>query len=636
MNTKQLTPLALEKCASSYEAWIAAGWTDAALVKQGYLETIATPSQQPTPAASPTLDELRAALDRATAEKDAAQPIGAAQFAVAHAAWLRAHRAYWDAVAATEPPAGTVAAPSGVLYTELVDRTDQGNANLLVKLANGDLRYVAETKQWMRWDRRRWQIDQHEVFVTTFALEVAKLYMHEAKRLEAMPGHGEEADAAMKWAAKCRNKNAIDAMISQARKKPGVPISINELDRNPWLLGVDNGVVDLRTGELRENESREDYVTKRSPVRCNPDATAPRWGRFIEEITGAPIAAERDSNREVMPNTVGRFTPRQALARYLQKALGYSLTGSTREQKFFIAIGDGSNGKGVVFDTVKDILGPYAVALPADAFLVTSRGVDAERPTALAASLAGARFVVSSETKAGQKLDIGIIKNHTGDKEMTARRMRENPITFTITHKPFPQTNVRPSIDHIDPATRGRLHLIPFDRRWNRPGEPEHNAALPDGDKGLAAQLAGEAEGILAWLIRGAVLYQQEGLTPPLEVVALTRDYIQEQDSFGRWLATLQRCSAKQGTRATELLRQYDDWCRVEGFPPGQLNATTFGTTLRKHDVESAKCEDGIRYGLAGGAPMHQGVDARALGFGQGPVPPGMLPTAPVPPPPKG
>jgi putative DNA primase/helicase len=326
---------------------------------------------------------------------------------------------------------------------------------------------------------------------------------------------------------------------------------------------------------------------------------------------------------------VGRFTPRQALARYLQKALGYSLTGSTREQKFFIAIGDGSNGKGVVFDTVKEILGPYAVTLPSDAFLVTSRGVDAERPTALAASLAGARFVVSSETRVGQKLDIGVIKNHTGDKEMTARRMRENPITFAITHKPWLQTNVRPGIDHMDPATRGRLHLIPFDRRWNRPGEPEHNPALPDGDKGLAAQLAGEAEGILAWLVRGVVMYQREGLTPPLEVVAMTRDYILEQDSFGRWLATLQRCAPKQGTRASELLKQYDGWCRAEGLNVGLLNATTFATTLRKHDIESAKCEDGTRYGLTGGMTFHQGVDPRTLGFGM-PVPaPPIVPTPP-------
>ncbi len=572
-----------------YEAFIARGWSDEQLLEHGYLS-------KPTP--TPTLAELNAALQRATADMLAAQKVGAAEYAAARAKWEPIHTAYWAAEAATRP-AGSVVTPSTAeMYAGLVDRTDQGNANLLVHLASGDLRYVAETKQWMRWDGRRWHIDQHEVFVTTFALEVAKTYLQHAKQMESSPGGREEAEACLKWATKCRNKNAIDAMVTQARKKPGVPISVNELDRNPWLLGVDNGVVDLRTGELREKESREDFVTKRSRIRYNPDATAPRWQTFISEITGSPVAAERGPDREVIPESVGRFAPRPALARYMQKALGYSITGSTREQKFFIAIGDGSNGKGVVFDTVKEILGPYAVTLPSDAFLVTSRGVDAERPTALAASLAGARFVVSSETKTGQKLDIGTIKNHTGDKEMTARRMRENPITFAITHKSWLQTNVRPGIDHIDPATRGRLHLVPFDRRWNRPGEPEHNPTLPDGDKGLAAQLGQEAEGILAWLVRGAVLYQGEGLTPPHEVVAMTREYIMEQDSFGRWLANLQRCAPKLGTLAAELLRQYDAWCRTEGLPAGLLNATAFATALRKQDVESVRVTEGMRYGL--------------------------------------
>jgi putative DNA primase/helicase len=314
-------------------------------------------------------------------------------------------------------------------YTRLVDRTDAGNANLLIRLTNGNLRHVHETKQWLRWDSSRWELDQHEVFVTTHALEVAKYYLREAHGIRkgeyrlTSSGRVEDSEEIYKWGIKCRGKGAIEAMITLARKVPGVPISITELDRDPWLLGVKNGVLDLRTGELRETEAREDYVTKRCPVRYNPAMAAPRWGMLIAEITGAPLPAERGPDGDVIANTVGRFTQRPGLARYLQKALGYSLTGSTREQKFFIAIGDGSNGKSVVFDTVKQILGPYGVTLPSEAFLAASRETDAERPTAFAAGLAGARFVVSSETKAGQKLDIGVIKNHTGDREMTARRL---------------------------------------------------------------------------------------------------------------------------------------------------------------------------------------------------------------------
>lgn len=493
-------------------------------------------------------------------------------------------------------------------YISLVDRTDAGNANLLIHLSGGNLRYVHETRQWLRWSGARWQLDEHETFVTGHALEVAKAYLQQANSMRrgthqynAELGTVTQNEDLHKWAAKCRSKGAIEAMITLARKVAGVPISVNDLDRDPWLLGVENGVVDLRNGELRETEAREDYVTKRCRVRYNPRARAPRWEAFIQEITGAPISPERDANGAVVAATVGRFTPRPALARYLQKALGYSITGTTREQKFFIAIGDGSNGKSVVFDCVKDILGPYGVTLPSEAFLAASRGADSERPTAIAAGLAGARFVVSSETKAGQKLDIGIIKNHTGDKEMTARRLYGNPVTFAITHKPWLSTNVRPALDHIDPAARGRLHLLPFERRWNRPGEYERDATLPDGDKTLAAQLAAEAEGILVWLVQGALMYQHEGLTPPAEVVALTRDYVQEQDTLGRWLSTLQRCSPDKGTLAAELLRQYATWCVAEGCAPDVTNSTAFGRALEGRGIEWAVVRDGTRYGLTTG-----------------------------------
>lgn len=481
-------------------------------------------------------------------------------------------------------------------YTTLVDRTDTGNANLLIAQVNGTLRYVAETKQWLRWTGTRWQLDEHEVFANASALEVAKMYMHEARRLEAA-GRSDLAETQAKWAAKCRNKTTLDAMLVQARKANGVPISVKELDRDPLLLGVENGVVDLRTGELRP-DAREDFITKRCSVRYEPSATAPRWESFIVEITGAPIPPERDAAGEVIRSTVGQFTPRPELASYLHKALGYAITGLTKEQKFFIAIGEGSNGKSVVFDTVKSILGPYAFTLPSEAFVAAARGADSERPTALAASLAGTRFVVASETKEGQRLDISVVKNHTGDKEMTARRMRENPITFAITHKPWLCTNAPPALDHMDPATRGRLHVIPFDRRWNRPGEYDWNPALPDGDKDLGGHLEHEAEGILAWLVRGAVLYQREGLKPPQEVVALTRDYVMEQDHFSRWLAGLQRCPAREGTYAAELFSQFAAWCAGEAAAVSPATQKAFSTALKKRSVDTFDDMRGKRYGL--------------------------------------
>ena len=225
-------------------------------------------------------------------------------------------------------------------------------------------------------------------------------------------------------------------------------------------------------------------------------------------------------------------------------------------------------------------------------------GADAERPTALAATLAGARFVIASESKEGQKLDVAMIKAHTGDSEMTARRMRENPFTFAITHKIWLLTNVRPAIDHLAPAIKGRLHLVPFDRRWNRPGEFERDPALPDGDKGLMAQLAAEAEGVLASIVRGAVLYARDGLTPPAEVVEKTREYVMEQDHLGRWLATMQRCPPKQGTPAAELFGRFMQWCMADGCACEPNTMTAFGRALRSRRIEMMHDRSGNHWGL--------------------------------------
>ena len=489
-------------------------------------------------------------------------------------------------------------------YQALIDLTDAGNANLLIELAGGDLRHVHETKQWLRWDGRRWHVDTHEAFATQCALQVAAHYMdhakHSALRGEWMKhpdGTQIGAQELFDWAEKSRSRNALNAMLDLARKMPGVAISTNELDRNPCLLGVENGVVDLRDATLRD-DSREDFITKRCPVKYNPVAQAPRWRGLINEATGSPLPVEYDAAGQIKPETIGRYTPRPSLADYLHKHLGYNTTGETREQKLFVESGEGSNGKGAIFDTTKDILGPYAVTIPAAALMSTKYDADAERPTALAATLAGARFVVASESKEGQTLNVAMIKAHTGDKQMTARKMRENPFTFDITHKLNLLTNHRPALDHLDAAIKGRLHLIPFDRRWNRPGEVDRDAALPDGDATLTATLKAEAEGILAWLVEGARRYYVEGLTPPAEVVAKTREYVAEQDHLGQWLTTMQRCPARSGLRASELFAQFSAWCTADGRVVQPSNQNAFSRGLRGRGVEAFEGIRGNHWGL--------------------------------------
>ncbi len=489
------------------------------------------------------------------------------------------------------PRSGTVQQTENS-YVTRVDHTDTGNANLLVRLTAGDLRWVAERELWLSWDSNRWIADDHGVMAWAAARRVARHYHDQAAELmlkmgdDALDDSGRKKlqsviDGLKRWERHCRNKRTIDAMLATAAKDPAVQLSASELDKNPWLLGVENGVVDLRTGKLRP-AARDEFVTKRSPVKFNPGAEAPRWVQFIEEITGA----------------AGSFAKRPALASYLQRGLAYSLTGSTAEHKMFVAIGSGANGKNVLLDTFQRVAGGYCCTIPAAA-LMAVRSDDPERASPIAASLAGARAAISSESKDGQKLDVALVKLHTGGGYMTARFLRENSFRFEITHKLWLMTNHRPALDHMDDAMRGRLHLIPFDRKWNRPGHPDRDPGLPDGDKDLMQTLKDEDEGVLAWLVAGALAYALEGLVPPGEVTSMTRDYFKDQDSLGRWLDAYERCDPKSGGTAQELLDAYLAWCTEECVDT-QRGGTMkgFSMAIKGRGYEKFVGSDATRYGL--------------------------------------
>ncbi len=472
---------------------------------------------------------------------------------------------------------------------------------MLLRLANGDLRFITERRQWLQWSGARWQVDASGGLAQRAALGVAEHYLGLAAqvRRQADSASLSTADKARleriakgqeAWAAQCRNRGRIESMLTIAARDPRAAISAADLDRDPDLLGVENGVVDLRTGEVRA-AGRDDLVTRRCSVAFKPAAVAPRWVQFIGEITGLPAD--------------GGYTPRPALAAYLQRVLGYAMTGRTGEHKMFFAIGEGSNGKNVLLDTVTEIAGGYAVSVPAEALMATRFSSDAERPSPVLASLAGVRLAVCSESKDGHRLDVALIKRHTGGGFLTARLMRENSFTFQITHKLVLMTNHRPRLDHLDEALRGRLHLIPFDRRWNRPGHTNPDPSLPNGDRDLMDRLREEREGILAWLVKGAVEALRGGLNPPPEVVRATDEYLHEEDLLGQWLETCARVPPASGTTASELLSLFSGWARRAGAESESApTLKRFSTELSKRGVARQEVRTGVRFGLKAPAPL--------------------------------
>lgn len=474
-----------------------------------------------------------------------------------------------------------------------VDRTDLGNVAVLARQVAGNLRFVTELKTWLWWDGERWTPDKARTLTQNAAVGVGEYYRKLAddqrqnskadgldtadrKRLEKV------ADSFESWAAHCRNKRGLDAMLSLAQSDARFVLSIDQLDQNPHLFGVANGVIDLRTGQLRP-AGREDFVTKASPIAWVPGAKAPRWEQFIREITSVP-----DDNDPLSG------TPRPDLAQYLQRMSGYCLTGLTREHKLFLAIGAGSNGKNVLFDLVREIMGSYSVVIQAEALMTSKYDTDAERPTPGARTLAGARLAVASESKETSSLDTNMVKRLVGEKTLTARALHENPFQFQVSHKLVLMSNHKPRLDSVDDAVQGRIHMIPFSRQWNRPGHPKRDRNLPDGDKDLDVKLRNEVTGVLVWLVAGAVKYFNDGLEPPSAVVNTTQDYLQDQDPFQQWLGDWETCSVSEGTLAARAHDSFMAHCNSYRMPA--LSQTAFSEKLKKAVGVGKKVEKGMRY----------------------------------------
>lgn len=472
---------------------------------------------------------------------------------------------------------------------------DLGNARLMYRLSKGNLRYVNSPGEWVFWTDTRWERDPDGIRLQQVASRVADHYSDAAQGKRAASqslalqkdvarAMQKEAEQLGKFASACRSKRALDAMKALAKLDADIALSQDALNTDPWLFGSANGVVDLRTGELRP-DARDELVTHRSPVAFNRAAKAPRWEQFISEITAHP-----------------EHGARPAYARYLQKALGYSLTGVTAEHKMFIAIGGGANGKSVLLDIQREVMGDYGHVLQPEALMASRRDVDANSASPALAGLAGVRAAVSSESRDGQQLDSALIKRHTGENKLIARRLHQEPFTFTVTHKLWLMTNHAPTVDHLDAATRGRLHMLPFDMRWNRPGVVERNPDLPDGDKDLVPRLKAEAEGVLAWLVAGAVAYAQEGLEPPAEVTRMTTRYFAEQDPVARWLAecTAPVAGGGRGTGAAALYSAYTGWAFEEGENGGPGSQKAFAAALVARGVPKPhRMKAGMVYALA-------------------------------------
>jgi putative DNA primase/helicase len=349
----------------------------------------------------------------------------------------------------------------------------------------------------------------------------------------ALKGRLAKASATMSHALKSESASRIAAMIELAKSEPGIPILPEDLDRDPWLLNCPNGTLELRTGTLREHR-RKDYITKLCPTECDPQAEAPRFRQFLDDVFRSDVQ----------------------LIAYLQRLFGYCLTGDVCEQILAIFWGVGANGKSTLINAVMSTLGEdYAIKANRDLFMAKKQD---GHPTQMA-RLFGKRLVVCVETHEGARLDEGLIKELTGGDRIAARRMREDWWEFDPTHKAILVTNHKPEVRGTDHAIWRRPRLIPF------------AVIFPDDrqDKQLGEKLKAETKGILRWMVDGCMDWQRTGLETPEVVLAATKEYRTEQDRLAAFLADSCLVGPDYRAKVGELYAAYKAWCERNGEQQG-------------------------------------------------------------------
>jgi putative DNA primase/helicase len=401
----------------------------------------------------------------------------------------------------------------------------------------GELRHVATWSKWMRYDGSRWQFDD-KLITYSLSRELCREVAVTANKARE--------------AKNIANAKTRAAVVSLAREDSRLAASIDQWDCDDWLLNTPDGVVDLRTGDLRPHRT-DDYMTKLTAV--TPHGDCPQWKAFLTTVTG--------KNDE--------------LKAYIQRVLGYALTGVTNEHALFFLYGLGQNGKGVMINTVAGILADYHRTANQETFAVTS---NEQHPTELA-MLRGARLVTVSETEAGKRWAESRIKQLTGGDTINARFMRQDFFEFQPKFKLMISGNHRPGLNSVNFAIRRRVNMLPF----------TVTISEEQRDKDLTAKLKAEWPGILQWMIEGCLEWQRIGLKPPKVVTDATDDYLETEDKLGRWIAECLERDPNGWASSSALFASWKSWAESNGEWVG--SQTKLSINLKDAGFEPARKETG-------------------------------------------
>lgn len=436
-----------------------------------------------------------------------------------------------------------------------IELTDTGNAMRFAQMYRGQLVYCDDAKVWRHWDGQRWAGDGDSI-----ALEKSKAISIQILRESVAIIDDDKRKRFVQWAMKSESASSRRSMVALAAVERGMIAHHGLFDRNPWLLNVRNGTLDLRTGHLRPHAS-DDWITRVAPVDYDPRATCPRFEQFVDEVFGG----DRD------------------LVDFMQRLVGYSITGDTSVHGLYVLWGAGSNGKSTLITTLLAMLGgDYALSIQPELLLAGAiRDSSAQEQLA---DLRGTRLAAMQETDRRKRLAEATVKMLTSNDEIVAVRKFQHPIRFVPTHKAWFATNHRPQISGTDNGIWRRVYLIPFTQSFT-------------GDRldpRLPETLAGELPGILAWAVRGCLEFQRRGgLEPPEAVRQATEEYRQEEDLIGRFVEECLVVRAGAMAAAGDLSKAFNEWADELGE-----------RRLRVPDLWEALTKLGCERGRAGSGNM--------------------------------
>lgn len=424
--------------------------------------------------------------------------------------------------------------------------SDSTHAAMFVAMYGDTVRYCSSWKRWLIWDGHTWRPDGRKEIYSLGLAYLRRLLAYVCRDPELKREAFDLITPLWRYESFQRRKS----LIACATMERDSWVSPDELDRDPFLLNVQNGTVNLRTGELGES-LQENFITKCASVDYCASASHEEWDRFLYRIM--------DGNVEMIL--------------YLQKAVGWALTADMSEQVLFILHGAGANGKSTFINIITEILGEYAMTSSVDTFMKkNSAGMSNDL-----ARLRGCRFVSTSEVEAGRSLSEPLIKQVTGQDPLTARFLYGEFFEFRPSFKIFMATNHKPVLRGSDHGIWRRIRLLPF------------TVTIPyeERDVHLMEKLRKEKSGILNWMIEGCLLWQRERLGIPKEIRAATDAYQEEMDVTGSFFAEcceINKDDKKLMTAAKELYAVYAEWCVRNGEVPD--SQTTFGGQLESLGFE--------------------------------------------------